>query len=233
MRTVFLSIVVLAGTMPALAQQCITTAPPKDAIVLIKGSDTSQWKSQDGGPCRWPAEDGVMTVQHANIMTRREFGDVQLHIEFQIPPRTGQSGRGHGNSGVYLHGDYELQVIDSHGQPLHFRASCGCVYKEAAPLVDASLPAGKWQSFDVLFRAPHYDKDGKLLKKARMTVLHNGIYIHDNIEVNATPGGLTDNFKNTGPLWLQMHGHPVRYRNIWIRELKPIDPEELKKRHSG
>jgi hypothetical protein len=228
MRSIVSAFVLMFVALPALAQQCLTTAPPKGAIVLVDGSDTSAWKAQDGGSCPWPAEDGVMTVKGANIMTKREFGDIQLHIEFQIPPRTKASHRGHGNSGVYLHGDYELQVIDSYGKPPHSRSSCGCIYREAAPMVDASLPAGEWQSFDVLFRAPQYDNNGKLLKKARMTVLHNGIWIHDNVEVNATPGGLTDNFKNTGPIWLQVHGYPVRYRNIWVRELAGNDASDRK-----
>lgn len=230
MQRIVLLIIVMIITAPAFAQQCITTPPPRDAIVLVKGDDNSAWKGQNGEKCPWPTRDGVMTVKKMNIMTRREFEDVQLHIEFQIPERkdSDDHGHGHGNSGVYLHGDYEIQVIDSHGREPHEGASCGAIYGQAAPMVDASLPAGKWQSFDVLFRAPEYDAEGKLLKKARLTVVHNGIWIHDNLECDATPGGLTDNFKDAGPLWLQSHGHPVRFRNIWLRELgtSSDEPEE-------
>ena len=229
MRLITSAVILTIVALPTLAQQCLTTAPPKDAIVLVKGSDTSAWKAQNGGACPWPTEDGVMTAKGANIMTKREFGDIQLHIEFQIPPRTKDSHRGHGNSGVYFHGDYELQVIDSYGREPDYKSSCGSIYREAAPMVDASLPAGEWQSFDVLFRAPEYDKKGKLLKKAKVSVVHNGIWIHDNVAVNATPGALTENFKNTGPIWLQIHGFPVRYRNIWIRELPQIDQGDRKK----
>lgn len=219
MRLIAYLLVSSITAAPAFAQQCIKTPPPKDAIVLVKGSDTSSWKAQNGGPCTWPTKDGVMTVEKVNVMTKREFGDVQLHIEFQIPPRTDPNARGHGNSGVYLHGDYEIQVLDSHGREPDDGSSCGAIYRQAAPLVDASMPAGEWQSFDVLFRAPKYDAKGKLLTKARISVVHNGIWIHDAVECDATPGALTDNFKNTGPIWLQVHGYPVRYRNIWLREL--------------
>jgi hypothetical protein len=217
--------------MATLAQQCITTTPPKDAIVLIKGKDNSQWRAQGGGPCSWPTKDGVMTVKDKNIMTKREFGDVQLHIEFFIPVQTRpEAPYGHGNSGVYLHGDYEIQVVDSYGDKPHPGSSCGAIYWQSAPLVNASLPTGKWQSYDVIFRAPKYDAKGKLKEKAILTVIHNGILVQNHFASDATPGGLTANFKNTGPLWLQNHGYPVSYRNIWIRELGKQTSETSKQR---
>jgi len=217
--------VVAVLTTSVRAQECVRTKPPKDAVVLVKGEDCSQWKAQNGEACPWPTKDGVMTVERMNILTKREFGDVQLHIEFQIPPKTDEDGHGHGNSGVYLHGDYEIQVIDSHGHTPDTNASCGAIYGQVAPMVDASLPSGKWQSLDVLFRAPEYDGEGKCVKKARLSVVQNGIWIHHDVAVDPTPGGLTEQFRRTGPLWLQHRGHPVRYRNIWIRELKPEKKE--------
>lgn len=235
MRSLVAMTVLMSLPVAVSAQQCVTTKPPKDAIVLVKGEDTSQWKAQNGERCPWPTKDGVMEVHAINVLTKREYGDVQLHIEFRIPERPGPPQGGFGNSGVYLHGDYELQVIDSYGWPLHYKSSCGAVYGQVAPLMDASLPPGEWQSFDVLFHAPHYDSHGKVTKKARMSVLQNGLWVQDNVELDPTPGGLTDNTKHTGPLWLQSHGYKVRYRNIWLRDLekRPDKPETKPGTHSA
>lgn len=229
--SVLLSLGILA--VPAFGQACVTTKPPKDAVVLVKGDDCSLWKAQDGGPCPWPTKDGVMTVEKTNVMTKQVFGDVQLHIEFRIPPKTNPEDHGHGNSGVYLHGDYEIQVIDSHGREPHEGESCGAIYAQKAPLTDAALPAGEWQSFDVLFRAPVYDAQNRPVKKAVLTVFHNGVCIHDHVECDPTPGGLTDYFKHKGPLWLQSHGHAVSFRNIWLRELPPVRDAKVKKAASA
>ncbi len=222
MRNYVSPLVVLFCIGHVFAQQCVTTKPPKDAVVLVKGDTPSLWKAQNGEACPWPTKEGVMTVHKMNILTKKEYGDVQLHIEFQIPANKKPGDHGHGNSGVYLHGDYEVQVIDSHGRQPDTNSSCGAIYGQVAPQVDASLPAGEWQSFDVLFRAPVYDKDGKVVKKARISVIQNGIWIHENVEIDATPGGLTEQHRHTGPLWLQNHGHAVKYRNIWLRDLEKI-----------
>jgi len=160
-----------------------------------------------------------MTAKDTDVMTKEEFGDHQLHIEFQVPPKTDPNARGYGNSGVYLHGDYEIQVIDSYPVEPHPGNSCGAIYGQAAPMANASLPAGKWQSFDVFFEAPRFDDQGALVQKARISVLHNGVWIHHARECDMTPGGLPDNRKAAGPLLLQYHGYPVRFRNIWVRSI--------------
>lgn len=217
----FTSVIIFAVILarPGTAQQCVTISPPDDAIVLFEGTDTLQWVTMNGDPCAWTVEDGVMVAREQNIMTKQEFGDHQLHVEFHVPVREDPNDKLSGNSGVYVHGDYEIQVIDSHGIEPDAGVCCGAIYGQAAPLVNASLPAGEWQSFDVYFHAPRFDGEGKLVEKARMSVVHNGIWIHDDRECDMTPGGLAGNLKTTGPLLLQYHGYPVRYRNIWVRPL--------------
>jgi len=199
--------------------RCITSPPPQDAVILFDGQDTSKWTSKSGDQCPWAIEERAMLAKDTDIITKDEFGDHQLHIEFQVPVKPDPNARGYGNSGVYLHGDYEIQVIDSYDVAPNPGNSCGAVYGQAAPMVNASLPAGKWQSFDVFFEAPRFDANGNSNRKARMSVLHNGVWIHHDREFDMTPGGLQNNLKTAGPLLLQYHGYPVRFRNIWVRPL--------------
>jgi formylglycine-generating enzyme required for sulfatase activity len=207
----------------AQAQQCVTTPPPSDAVVLLNGKDCTGWVRRNGQPAEWKVENGVMVARDHDVLTRQAFGDHQLHIEFQVPPKPAPDTQGNGNSGVYLHGFYEIQVIDSAGARLHKSESCGAVYSEAAPLVDASLPTGEWQSFDIFFQAPRLDSKGKLIRRARVSILHNGLFIHRDLDIDPTPGSLdSGRFGERGPLLLQYHGYPVRYRNIWVRRLPQV-----------
>jgi hypothetical protein len=161
----------------------------------------------------------VLVTAGSDAITKREFGDFQLHLEFRCPPLPGKSGQAKGNSGVYLHGRYEVQVLDSFGEPPAGNG-CGGIYSIAAPLVNASRPGGEWQTYDIFFLAPRFFDNGKVKTLPRVTVLHNGIVIHNNLELHGTtPGGIDDEMVPTGPLLLQDHGDPVRYRNIWMRAL--------------
>lgn len=212
---------VLIGSSAAYAQQCVTTAPPPESVVLFDGDDTSEWTTLSGGPCPWTVENGEMVVRETHIKSKREFADHQLHLEFFVPEKSDPNVKGNGNSGVYVHGEYEIQLIDSYGIAPHPGDSCGAIYGQFPPAVNASLPAGEWQSFDILFHAPHIDSEGKELRKARFSVMHNGTWIHDNVEADITPYGARQELRNTGSLMLQEHGYPVRYRNIWVRPLAP------------
>ena len=202
--------------------------PPSDAIVLFGGKDKdlSQWAGDDGNPAKWKVADGYIEVlPHSGyIHTRQPFGDCQLHVEFSEPvPPVGESQE-RGNSGVFLMGLYEIQVLDSYQNKTYADGEASAVYGQFPPQVNASRPPGQWQTYDIIFHAPRFDKDGKVLRPARLTVLQNGVLVQDNVELSGptahhdrpaykpTPGKL--------PLSLQDHGMPVRFRNIWIRELQ-------------
>jgi len=199
--------------------------PPADAIVLFDGSDLSQWKSQkDGGPARWEVKDGVATVNGTgSIATRQEFGDCQLHVEWASPEKVTGNGQGRGNSGIYLQGRYELQVLDSYDNKTYYHGQAGSIYKQYAPLVNVSREPGAWQSYDVIYHAPRFSTEGKLTKPADVTVLQNGVLVQDHVEIKGLtgPSGAPKYQPHPlkQPLSLQDHGNPIRFRNIWIREL--------------
>jgi len=189
---------------------------PEGAIVLLDGTNLDQW-----APCpHWRLqEDGSLQVQGSDIVTTQQFGDAQYHLEFRCPFLPVESGQARGNSGVYVQGRYEIQVLDSFAD-LPADNLCGGIYKEAVPLVCASLPPLQWQTYDITFRAPKFDAAGHKTANARITVVHNGITIHDDLELkNRTPGGLGGDEASTGPLLLQDHGNPVRFRNVWVKPL--------------
>jgi len=191
--------------------------PPANATVLFNGKDLNNWRQRDGKPAAWKIADGVMTASGGDIMTQLTFEDAFIHVEFREPKRPDPAG---GNSGVYLHGRYELQVLDSYGTKIPGKGDCGGIYAQFAPLVNASKPPLEWQSFDVVFRAPRVDDSGKVIEQARMTVLHNGVVIHNNVEVlGPTGSALDDKVSEPGPLLLQDHGSPVQYRNVWLVRL--------------
>jgi hypothetical protein len=198
--------------------------PPSDAIVLFDGKDLSQWQGDKGGPAKWEIKDGFATVNGTgSISTRQAFGDCQLHVEWASPKEVKGEGQGRGNSGIYFQGRYELQVLDSYNNKTYFHGQAGAIYKQQAPLVNASRKPGEWQAYDIIFHAPRFDPDGKLLDSATMTVLHNGVLIQDHAEVKGptAPKGAPKYKAHPArqPLVLQDHHNPVRYRNIWIREL--------------
>lgn len=195
------------------------STPVDDTIVLFDGANWTGWRQRDGAPSQWKmVSPGAVEIAGGDAITEQEFGDFQLHIEF-LCPASGKDGQSKSNSGVYLHGRYELQVLDSWGEA-PANNLCGGIYQIAAPLKNASRQAGTWQSYDVIFRAPRFDAQNKVNDLPRVTVVHNGIVIHNNLSLpNTTPGGLDREVVARGPILLQDHGDPVRYRNIWIRKL--------------
>jgi hypothetical protein len=197
--------------------------PPSDALVLFDGKDLSKWTQADGKPAKWKVENGYAEVADAgNISTRDSFGDCQLHVEFAEPsPGKGESQE-RGNSGVFLMSLYEIQVLDSYENKTYADGQASAVYGQYPPQVNAARPPAQWQTYDIIFHHPHF-KAGKLTSPARVTVLHNGVLVQDNVELTGpTAHGERPPYKpgpDKLPLQLQDHGDPVRYRNIWIREL--------------
>ncbi|HET9635722.1 MAG TPA: DUF1080 domain-containing protein [Gemmatimonadaceae bacterium] len=211
---------------PPVVTPGVTNAdPPSDAIVLFSGKDLSHWRTDNGGPAKWIVRDGYMEVNPGTggIATVEKFGDVQLHIEWATPSVVKGEGQERGNSGVFLMERYEVQVLDSYQNETYYHGQAGAIYKQWPPLVNASRKPGEWQTYDIIFHAPRFDEMGKVVDRARFTVLHNGVLIQNNVEVY----GLT--YHDRAPVYiahgpqeslaLQDHGNPIRYRNIWIRRL--------------
>ena len=197
----------------------MTLSPPPGAVVLFSGSDLSHWQTRRGQPAAWPVADGAMAASRGDIISQEKFTDFQLHVEFNVPLMPDAQGQARGNSGVYLQGLYEIQVLDSYGlQP--GKGDCGAIYGQAPPMVNACRPPEQWQSYDILFHAPRFDAAGTLIEKPRVTVLQNGIWIQDNVSIDGrTTASLDADPHQSGPILLQDHGNRVRYRNIWIRPL--------------
>ena len=206
--------------------------PPADAVVLFDGKDLSAWKGQKaGGAAPWKVENGYFEVvpKTGGIETVQAFGDAQLHIEWMAPdPAKGQS-QDRGNSGVFFGGGrYEIQVLDSFGNRTYPDGQAGSIYGQYPPLVNASRAPGQWQAYDIVFEAPRFDAAGKLMKPARVTVFHNGVLAQHAMEFI---GPSTNKVRTPYsahpeklPIGLQDHDHPVRFRNVWLRELQPRPP---------
>ena len=208
------------GPEPRIITPGDASSAPSDAIVLFDGTDLSAWQGDGGKPAAWKIEDGAMVVRKGGITTRKEFGDIQLHVEWATPSVVKGDGQGRGNSGVYLQGRYEIQVLDSYQNKTYANGQAGAFYLHSAPLVNASRKPGEWQAYDIIFHAPKTAEDGAVIPGS-FTVLHNGVLIQDHVPI---PGGATtsakfDGITPKGPIFLQDHGNPVRYRNIWVREL--------------
>jgi hypothetical protein len=203
----------------------VAGAPPSDAVVLFDGRDLARWQARDGGPARWSVADGAMTVVAGtgDIATRDGFASCQLHVEFASPAHVDGDGQGRGNSGVFVMDRYEIQILDSYRNDTYAHGSAGAIYMQHAPLVNASRPPGAWQRLDIVFHAPAFDADGKLARRATFTILHDGVLIQDHVEVmGITAHDVPPYYEAHAPrlpLRLQDHGNPVRFRNIWIREL--------------
>jgi Domain of Unknown Function (DUF1080) len=199
--------------------------PPSDAIVLFDGKDLSRWAHKDGSAAKWKVENGYAEVvaKTGYIYTHDSFGDCQLHVEFAEPTPPKGENQERGNSGVFLMGLYEIQVLDSYENKTYADGQAAAVYGQYPPQVNASRPPGQWQSYDIVFHGPRFDKDGKLLRPARVTVLHNGVLVQDNAELSGpTAHGKRPPYAPHAeklPLALQDHEDLVRFRNIWIREL--------------
>ncbi len=199
--------------------------PPSDAIVLFDGHDLSKWRAADGAPAKWKLGDGIFEVAPGtgDMSTRDAFGDCQLHVEWAAPSPAHGEDQDRGNSGVFLHSLYEVQVLDSYQSKTYSDGQAAAIYGQYPPLVNACRPPGEWQTYDIVFHGPRFDAGGKLTRAAMITVIQNGVLVQDHVRImgptahmkrlpyQATPEKL--------PLKLQDHHHPVRYRNIWVREL--------------
>jgi hypothetical protein len=215
--------IITAGTASTQAHAGV---PPSDAIVLFNGKDLSNWESIKGGPAKWTVKKGFFSTQvgAGDIQTRDSYGDCQLHVEWAAPTPPHGTDQDRGNSGVYLHGLYEIQVLDSYNNVTYADGEAAAVYGQYPPLVNAARKPGEWQTYDIVFHGPRFDSSGKLLRPATVTVFFNGVLVQDHTEIM----GPTGHHKRPPytptpeklPLRLQDHNHPVRYRNLWIRELK-------------
>jgi hypothetical protein len=203
-------------------------AAPADAIVLLgPRDDLGAWQMADGSPATWTMTGGVLQTGKGMLRTRQEFTDVQVHVEFATPSEVRGNSQGRGNSGVFLLGEFEIQVLDSYGNVTYADGQAASMYGQYPPLVNASRPPGEWQTYDIVFKAPRFSAGGALETPAVVTVMHNGIVVH-----HATPfwgptrhravAAYTPGMAR-GPLALQDHGNPLRYRNVWVRELKEYD----------
>ena len=199
---------------------------PSDAEVLFDGKDLSKWVAMDGSPTKWIMKDGYMECVRGSgyIRTMQNFGDCQLHVEWATPVPAEGAGQGRGNSGVFLGLDrYEIQVLDSYQSTTYADGSAGSLYGQYPPLVNACLAPGQWQSYDIIYIAPRFDDQGKLLSPTRVTVLQNGVLIQNNVDLTGPTSWLErapyQPHPEKQPISLQDHGNPVRYRNIWVREL--------------
>ncbi|MEL6865333.1 MAG: DUF1080 domain-containing protein [Bacteroidota bacterium] len=200
-------------------------APPSDAIILFDGENLDEWMAQDSSAAKWKLEeDGAVTVVKGSgpIISKRKFGDIQLHIEWRSPAVIESEGQGRGNSGIFLQGRYEVQVLDSYNNRTYSNGQAGSIYKQYIPLVNACKPPGEWQSYDILFTAPRFNDDGIRIAPGQLTVLHNGVLIQHHVDIQGTTEyiGLPKNVAHgDGAIILQDHSNPVSYRNIWVREL--------------
>ncbi len=206
--------------VPPVVRPGESGAAPSDAIVLFDGTDLAEWREP-----LWKVEEGAVTVaaKTGSLVTKRAFGDVQLHIEWRTPALVEGEGQGRGNSGIFLMERYEVQVLDSYENATYVNGQAGSIYKQHSPLVNASRAPGEWQSYEIIFMAPRFRPDGNLERAATFTVLHNGVLIQNHVEVKGTTTYIGEPNYTThaakAPLALQDHGNPVSYRNIWVREL--------------
>jgi hypothetical protein len=198
--------------------------PPQDAIVLVgAGADRSAWQMMDGAAVTWPMNGGELSTGKGMIRTRAEFTDYQLHVEFATPKEVKGNSQERGNSGVFLNGKFEIQVLDSYQNRTYADGSASAMYGQFPPMVNASRPPGEWQAYDIAFTSPRFGPGGTMTTPAIVTVLHNGIVVHHATAFwgptahKKIDAYAPDNAK--GPIGLQDHGNPVRYRNIWIRPL--------------
>ena len=200
---------------------------PSDALLLFNGTDLNQWQDKKGNAAAWIISDGEFTVKKGtgDLITKKEFKDFQLHVEWRIPMDISGAGQARGNSGIFLQGKYELQVLDSYQNKTYSNGQAGSIYKQSPPLKNAMKSPGEWNVYDIIFTAPRFREDGRLFSAARVTVLHNNVLIQNNFEILGSTEyiGLPKyTTHETGPIILQDHGDPskpISFRNIWIREV--------------
>lgn len=202
--------------------------PPSDATVLFGGDDLSMWKNADS----WKVEDGVMVVGKGPIQSKAEFGDCQLHLEWSAPTPPKGEGQGRGNSGVFLMGKYEVQILDSYENETYFDGQAGAIYKQTPPAVNATRPPGQWNTYDIFWTAPEFNEAGDLESPAYITLVHNGVLVLNHFELEGdTPFNRPPAYKShppVGPITLQDHGNPLRFRNIWVREYERAQGERVR-----
>lgn len=201
-------------------------AAPSDAIVLFDGDNLNQWVTENDASSapEWTVSNGVLTVKPGTggIQTKEHFEDFQLHIEWKSPEEIKGEGQGRGNSGIFLQGKYEIQVLDNDDNKTYVNGQAGSIYKQNPPLVEVRKPEDGWHRYDILYSAPRFNKDGHLLKRGLVTILHNGVLVQYNTELQGTTEyiGLPKmEAHGPGPISLQDHGDLVSFRNIWIRKL--------------
>jgi hypothetical protein len=205
-------------------------SPPSDAIVLLgMKQGLSAW---EGGE-NWSFQDGVATVGKGPIETKKKFGDCQLHVEWSAPNPPQGHGQERGNSGIFLMGLYEIQILDSYQNKTYFDGQAGSIYKQTPPRVNAMRPPGEWNAYDILWTGPRFAEDGSLQSAATITALHNGVLILNHFTLlGDTPYNRPPEYrkhKAKGPISLQDHDYPVRFRNIWVREIKPLVGRQVRK----
>ena len=218
---------------PRIVEPGYGTLPPSDATVLFGGTDLEQWGKND----TWKIKTGYFQSGKGSLRTKESFGDCQLHLEFATPSVVKGNSQGRGNSGVYIMGKYEVQILDSYENKTYFDGQCAALYKQSPPLVNASRMPGEWQTYDIIFLAPKFNEKKELVSPAYVTVIHNGVLVHHHLELAGQTG-----FKDAPkykhhpakqPLTLQDHGNPIRFRNIWIRPIERsasiLSEEEQKK----
>jgi len=212
----------------AVVKPATTSDAPSDAIVLFNGANLDNWIStNDSTAAKWHLnKDGSMTVNDktGNIQTKQNFGDVQLHIEWKSPLPVQREGQNRANSGVFLNGIYEVQILDQNDNATYVNGQVGSIYKQHVPLAMASVPTGEWNTYDIIYHAPEFNVDGGKIKSGDITVIHNGILVQDHVEIKGTTpyiGWPKNPAHGKGPLMLQDHGDDSRvsFRNIWVREL--------------
>jgi hypothetical protein len=208
--------------------------PPSDALVLFDGKNFDAWD----GAKDWPIDaDGGFAVK-GNLKTKQGFGDCQLHLEFASPKEVKGSGQGRGNNGVgFMGAHYEIQVLDSYDNKTYPEGQCASVYNQTPPMVNASRKPGEWQTYDIVFTTPRFDGDGKLTKPGFVTVFHNGVVVQNHTEIQGEtfydqPAAYSKHADKL-PLVLMYHGNPVRFRNIWVREIKELEGKPGKKGLEG
>ncbi|MBC8290349.1 MAG: DUF1080 domain-containing protein [Planctomycetes bacterium] len=211
---------------PELVTPGTNGSAPSDAVVLFDGKDLSEWDNQN-----WIVENGEMVAARGDIRSKKSFGDCQLHIEWSAPVPAKGSGQGRGNSGLFLMNTYEIQILDSYKNETYHDGQAGAIYKQTPPQVNATRPPGEWNVYDIIWTAPRFNEDGSLKSPAYITAIHNGVLILNHFELKGdTPFVRPPQYKKHAdrlPLRLQDHGNPVRFRNIWVREIGADKGEQV------
>lgn len=245
----FLMLLIMGAAIPAFAQQkdiklppeatefwepeprVVTPGasdhlPPSDAIVLFDGSNLNQWIGlKENGAAPWKVEDGAFTVGAGTggIESKESFGDAQIHLEWRSPSEVKGESQGRGNSGFFLMGKYEVQVLDSYNNRTYSNGQAGSIYKQHPPLVNATRPPGEWNTYEIIFKAPRFNADGMVISAARVTLIHNGVLVQNDVEVRGPTEYIgIPNYQaheEELPYMIQDHGDAVSFRNIWVRKL--------------